>query len=122
MERHINANITKVFEDVTAVQDVVATVQEDVAAVKEDVVAVAVNVERNSANITKVLEGVAAVAGDVQRNNADITTLARRGTWCGWQYAWAAVGTITWGDIYYSDSNMDITVTPLDRDTGNNNH
>ena len=89
-------------------KDDVAAVQGDVAAVQGDVTAVL------GSNITKVLE-------DVVRNTADITSLGLRGHWCGEQDGpWNTVGTITYDSITYSDSNMDITATPLDINTGIN--
>ena len=95
---------------------------------KDQIIAVAGDVERNFANITKVLEDVAevkddvaAVQGDVQRNSADITTLGVRGHWCAEQEGpWRTVGTITYDNIFFSDSNMNITDTPLDINTGIN--
>ena len=85
-------------------------------------------IERNSANITKVLDDVTAVQDDVasvqedvERNFADITSLGVRGHWCATSYGpWTTVGTITYDSLSYSDSNMNIMSTPLDIKTGIN--
>ena len=88
-------------DDVAAVQNDVTSVQNDVTAVQDD---------------------VTSMAADMERNSADITSLGVRGHWCGYQDYWSTVGTITYDSITYSDSNMNITDTPLDINTGNNSH
>ncbi len=47
-----------------------------------------------------------------------------RGHWCAarTQTVWRTVGTITYDNITFSDSNMNITDTPLDINTGINSH
>ena len=81
---------------------------EDIKNLKEKLEAVVVN--------------ITAVQDDVERNSADITSLGVRGHWCGYQSYWDTLGTITYDSITFSDSNMNITGTPLDIDTGNNSH
>jgi len=122
--------LTKDVEDLTdevdGVQVDVAAVQGDVAAVQGDVAVVQADVASNQGDIaviqgdvSAVQDDVVVVAGDVERNSADITTLATFGTWCGEQYRWATVGTITYDSITFSASNnMNIGATPLDINTG----
>ena len=108
----------------------VEDITDDVATVQRDVVSVTADVEKNSANITKVFEDVAAVqedvvvvAAEVEKNSADITTLATMGHWCGEQYVWKTVGTITYDSLTFSASNnMNYAATPLDINTGINSH
>merc|ERR1712110_721260 len=108
--------LTKDVEDLT---DEVDGVQVDVAAVQGDVAAVQGDVAVVQGDVSAVQDDVVVVAGDVERNSADITTLATFGTWCGEQYRWATVGTITYDSITFSASNnMNIGATPLDINTG----
>ena len=71
-------------------------------------------------DITAVQNDVASMAADVERHSADITSLGVRGYWCATRNEkWNTVGTITYESLTYSDSNLDITSTPLDINSGN---
>ena len=111
---------TAVQNDVTAVQNDVAAVQNDVTAVQNDVTAVQDDVAAVKGDVATVQDDVVTVAGNVERNSADITSLGVRGSWCGEQDDWGSVGTITYDSIFYYDSNMNITDTPLNINTGIN--
>ena len=120
-----SANITEVFEDVAAVQ--------------ADVITVASDVEENSDLITNILDDVVSLTSSYQQQEFQIETLTSsdqqqtveieslssqidslgaRGHWCGYQHQWTTVGTITYERLTFSDSNMNITATPLDINTG----
>ena len=73
-------------------------------------------------DVAAVQNDVASMAADVERNSADITSLGVRGHWCAarTQNYWTRTGTITYDSITYSDSNMNITDTPLNINTGIN--
>ena len=75
-------------------------------------------------DVAAVQNDVASMAADVERNSADITSLGVRGHWCAarTQNYWTRTGTITYDSITYSDSNMNITDTPLNINTGVNSH
>ena len=122
-----SANITKVFEDVAAVQ-------EDVAAVHNEVVVVAEDVEKNAANITIVFEDVVSLTNSYQQQAikidsltssdlhqaSQIQSLGLRGAWCGHKETWTTDNSlITYDTLTFSDTNMNITGTPLDINTGN---
>lgn len=47
---------------------------------------------------------------------------ATRGSWCAYKGKWNTGGTVTYDKLTLSDSNMNITDTPLDIKTGNNSH
>ena len=96
---------------------------EDVTVVQEDVVAMAVDVDRNSGNITNVAEDVLSLFSSDEQQAAQFELLGTRGTWCGYQVdSWNKVGAITYNYTSFSDSNMNITGTPLDTNTGNYSH
>lgn len=116
-------DVSAVQNDVAAVQSDVAAVQDDVAAVQSDVVTVAENVERNSALITNISVDVTSLTSSDQQQAAQITSLVTRGTWCAYKYRWnTSDSIITYEDLTYSDSNMNITETPLDISTGKNSY
>ena len=58
---------------------------------------------------------------DLKKENEEqarqIKSLGTRGSWCGYQDQWEYKGTITY-DRLTSNSNMEITGTPLDIYTG----
>ena len=136
-------NIMRNEEKITDNQSSVLLLSRDVDDLQEDVISVTGDVEKNSANITKVFE-------DVEENSALITnilddvvsltssdqqqameieslssqndSLGARGHWCGYKYSWSSVSTIPFDYINFSDSNMNITGTPLDVNTGINSH
>merc|ERR1711860_308493 len=69
--------------------------------------------------ITNVFEDVVSLITSYQQQEFQIESLGARGTWCGNQDgSWSKVGTITYDRLTYSDSNMNITGTPLDINTG----
>ena len=83
------------------------------------------NIMSNQEKITAVQDDVVTVAEDVERNSANINSLGARGSWCAARSkdSWSTdYSTITYDVLTYSDSNMNITGTPLDIDTGNNSH
>ena len=116
------SSVVLLTRDVEDLQEEVDVVQSDVAAVQGDVAAVQGDVAAVQGNVTAVQDDVAAFTGNVERNSADITTLGVRGHWCAEQNWWDTVGTITYDSITYSDSNMNISDTPLDINTGINSH
>ena len=89
----------------------ITKVLEDVAAVQNDVTAVQNDVSSVQDDVTEVLgSNITKVLEDVERNSADITSLGARGHWCAYQNDWRTVGTITYDSITFSDSNMNIRV------------
>ena len=112
-----SANITKVSEDLSAVQEDVVS---NFTKVSEDI-------EENSALITNVFEDVVSLTSSYQQQefqieslSSQIVSLGARGHWCGYQNTWTSVGTINYDTITFADSNMNITGTPLDINTGIN--
>ena len=77
--------------------------------------------------ISDILERMADMERDIIRNGEKIdqaqSSVVLRGTWCGYQNYWdAASSTITYDSLTFSDSNMEMTGTPLDINTGNYSH
>ena len=59
---------------------------------------------------------------DLKKENEEqarqIKSLGTRGSWCGYQDRWEYKGTITYDRLTFSYSNMEITGTPLNINTG----
>ena len=55
----------------------------------------------------------------IEKNSANIATLATRGIWCGYSKHWNTTGTIVYDTTPKADTNMEITVSPLDKSKGN---
>ena len=64
------------------------------------------------------MEEVTGVQYDVVTVAEDVASLATRGTWCATKDTWNTVGTISCDRLTFSDSNINITETPLDINTG----
>ena len=54
----------------------------------------------------------------IEKNSANIATLATRGIWCGYSKHWNTTGTIVYDTTPKADTNMEITVSPLDKSKG----
>ena len=126
MERDIIRNkeeITQAQSSVVVLSLDVEDLQDEVIAVQDEVVTVAEDVERNSLNISDVAADFASLSSSDHQQAAQIQSLGTRGTWCGYQVdSWNKVGAITYNYTSFSDSNMNITGTPLDTNTGNYSH
>ena len=127
-------------EEITQVQSSVALMSHDLDGVED-------TVERNSVQITNVYEDVVsltisdqqqgfqieALTEDVKSLNSTdeqqgimiedniqrLDTLSTRGRWCGYQDVWGTDHSIiTYDRYFFTDTNMDVSVTPLDITTG----
>jgi len=107
MEKNIMRNEEKIIDN----QSSVFLLSRDVEDLQEDV-------EENSALITNVIDDVVSLTSSNQQQTMQIESLGARSHWCGYQNLWTSVGTITYNNIFFSDSNMNITADPLDINTG----
>ena len=122
MKEHIVRN----EEEITQVQSSVALMSHDLDDVEN-------SVERNSAQITSVAEDVVSLTDDVvtlmssdqqqetmiEDNIQRLDTLSTRGRWCGYQDDWYPDNSVfSYIRMFFSDSNMNLTETPLDLNTG----
>ena len=91
--RDLNQTISDILEEMEDMKKNILILQEDVVAVQDDVV---------------------SVAEEVEQQETEIRSLATRGTWCAIQpNDWTAEGIISYENLTYSDSNMNVTGTPL---------
>ena len=88
---------------------------------------------RNEQKITSVAEDVASLTDDVvtlmssdeqqgimiEDNIQRLDTLSTRGRWCGYQDVWdSAWSYISYQKLFLNDTNMDVSMTPLDINSG----
>ena len=96
--RNLNQTISDLLGRMADMEKIIKDLTEEVSAVQEDVV---------------------SVADDVERNSAIITNQATRGSWCAFKLEWTTgYSIITYDYLTFSDTNMEITETPLNSNTG----
>ena len=136
--KHIADNCEAIAANTDSISDVATTLTDEISNVSitltESISVVDSKVKGNSAQITSVIQNVASLTQEVasltssdqqqethiEDNIQRLDTLSTRGRWCGIQDSWFTVNsTITYDRIFTSsDTNMDVSVTPLDITTG----
>ena len=129
----LNQTISAILDEMEVMKRYIMGNEEKITDLQDDVVFVAEDVEKNSVLITNMSEDVASLISSDQLQTAQIASLASsdqhqalmmgalgiRGTWCSHITGpWDTVGTITYDRLTFSDTNMNITSTPLDINTG----
>ena len=76
------------------------------------------NFIRNEEKIKTNSENFIRNEEKITKNSANIATLATRGIWCGYSKHWNTTGTIVYDTTPKADTNMEITVSPLDKSKG----
>ena len=62
---------------------------------------------------------IESLTSSAQDQETRLFSLGTRGTWCASQNEVSATGTIRYDRLTFSDTNMEITRTPLSYSTGN---
>ena len=107
-----SAQITSVIQDVVSLTDDVVTLMSSdeqhgfqIEALTEDV---------KSLNSTDEQQEI-IIEDNIQR----LDTLSTRGRWCGYKEDWVTDHSIiTYDRYFFTDTNMDVSVTPLDINSG----
>ena len=107
-----SAQITSVFEDVVSLTD--------------DVVSLTISDQQQGFQIEALTEDVKSLNSTydkqvimIEDNIQRLDTLSTRGRWCGYQDGWSADNSIiTYDSYFFTDTNMNVSVTPLDITTG----
>ena len=123
----IAANTDSISNVATTLTDVISNVSNTLT---ESISVVSSEVEGNSAQITSVIQDVASLTSSDQQQNIVIEgnimrldSLSTRGRWCGYQSSWnyqKGQSTILYEELYFSDTNMDVSPSPLSLLTGSN--
>ena len=143
--KHIDDNCESIMSNTDSITNVAASLKDEISnasnvlsdeisTLTESISDVNSKVEDNSAKITSVSENVASLTEDVasltssdekqeikiEDNIQRLDTLSTRGRWCGYQDGWSADNSIiTYDSYFFTDTNMNVSVTPLDITTGN---
>lgn len=76
-------------------------------------------VEGHETQLKDVIQDVVNLNASDQQLQTKIESLSTNGKWCAYRYGpWTTTSTITYDILTFSDTNMDITGTPLDINTG----
>ena len=84
----------------------------------DDVVSLTISYQQQEFQIESLTSSDQQQTVEIESLSSQIDSLGVRGHWSGHQDRWDPVGTITYDHLTYSDSNMNITGTPLDINTG----
>ena len=132
--KHIADNCEAIAANADSISDVETTLTDEISNVSitltESISVVDSKVEGNSAQITSVIQDVASLTSSDQQQNIVIEgnimrldSLSTRGRWCGYQSSWdydKGQSTILYEELYFSDTNMDVSPSPLNLLTGSN--
>ena len=97
-------------EENDRLNDIIA---EDIKQLKENVTSLDNAIRSNSDTISDVNDEVSSLS-------ITVDTLSTRGRWCGNKNSWEDIfpSIITYDSMVYHDTNLDVSVTPLDITTG----
>ncbi len=128
--RDLNQTISDILKRMAEMEMDIFRNEEKITQAQSSVVLLSKDVEENSALITNVIDDVVSLTSSDQQQTVQIESLSSQidllgamGHWCAARFnSWGAVGTIPYDTITFSDSNLNITGTPLDISTGINSH
>ena len=94
-----------IAEDIKQLKDNVTSLDNAITVVNDEVTFLSITVDTNSASISHI--------------DDQVLTLSTRGRWCGQKFSWDFDNSIiTYDSMVHHDTNMDVSVTPLDITTG----
>ena len=129
----VEDDIAVVASTVEKNSDQISSLAGEVVSLTEDLSKVSSSVNSNSGQITCATEALVSLTEDVQTltssdqqqetliedNIRRLDTLSIRGRWCGYQDHWTADNSIiSYDSMFFMDTNMNLTETPLDLNTG----
>ena len=103
--------------------DLIADMKEEMGDIKEKLAKTENKLAETEEKLAEMSEKTEQQESQIESLSFQIDSLGARGHWCGNKDSWYKDdSTITYDSIFYSDSNMNITDTPLDIKTGNYSH
>ena len=103
--------------------DLIADMKEEMGDIKEKLAKTENKLAETEEKLAEMSEKTEQQESQIESLSFQIDSLGARGHWCGNKDSWYKDGsTITYDSIFYSDSNMNITDTPLNINTGVNSH
>ena len=114
-----SAQITSMLEDLVSVTEDVASLTEDVGTLTEDVMTLTSSDQDQEIMIEDLVSSDQQQETLIEDNIRRLDTLSIRGRWCGYQDHWTADNSIiSYDSMFFMDTNMNLTETPLDLNTG----
>ena len=128
----VQSSVALMSQDLDEVEDTVernsaqiTSVFEDVVSLTDDLVSLTISDQQQGFQIEALTEDVKSLNSTdekqeikIEDNIQRLDTLSTRGRWCGYQDEWTADSIITYDSIFFTDTNMDVSVTPLDINSG----
>ena len=80
---------------------------------------IAEDIKQLKENVTSLDNAIRSNSDTISDVNDEVSSLSRRGRWCGNRNVWNIfLSIITYDSMVHHDTNLDVSVTPLDITTG----
>ena len=110
--RNLNETIDNILEEMADMKDYIVRNEQKITSVAEDVVSL-------TDDVVTLMSSDEQQEIMIEDNIQRLDTLSTRGRWCGYQNEWSTDNSIiTYDSYFFTDTNMDVSVTPLDITTG----
>ena len=116
----ITQNSGSISANTDRITNVAASLSEEINEVAQqctmDMSSISSSVDENSNQISNLFQNFISLTSSYQKHDLQIMDISKKGRWCGAQDQ--AAGTITYDQLFMSETNMDIESPPLDIATG----
>ena len=110
--RNLNETIDNILEEMADMKDYIVRNEQKITSVAEDVVSL-------TDDVVTLMSSDEQQEIMIEDNVQRLDTLSTRGRWCGYKEDWVTDHSIiTYDRYFFTDTNMDVSVTPLDITTG----
>ena len=110
--RNLNETIDNILEEMADMKDYIVRNEQKITSVAEDVVSL-------TDDVVTLMSSDEQQEIMIEDNVQRLETLSIRGRWCGYQDDWYPDNSVfSYIRMFFSDSNMNLTETPLDLNTG----
>ena len=128
----VQSSVALMSHDLDEVEDTVERNSAQITSVFEDVVSLTISDQQQGFQIEALTEDVKSLNSTdeqqeimIEDNIQRLDTLSTRGRWCGYQDSWSIDNSIIrynrysrYNRYFFTDTNMDVSVTPLDINSG----
>ena len=110
--RNLNETIDNILEEMADMKDYIVRNEQKITSVAEDVLSL-------TDDVVTLMSSDEQQEIMIEDNVQRLDTLSTRGRWCGYKEDWVTDHSIiTYDRYFFTDTNMDVSVTPLDITTG----
>ena len=110
--RNLNETIDNILEEMADMKDYIVRNEQKITSVAEDVVSL-------TDDVVTLMSSDEQQEIMIEDNVQRLDTLSTRGRWCGYKYDWSTANSIiSYDSITFEETNLNVSVTPLDINTG----